>query len=158
MRPRRCPAILIVSTARGNRATSQSIKERTVAVRFNLFQRAHDVERFSAGATIFAKGDPGDRMYVITAGIVRIEEDGRLIASLGPGELLGELALIDASPRSADAIAGTDCTLAPIDRPRFLFLVQQTPYFAVQVMQALAERLREERTREQTEQTAPVLA
>lgn len=119
-----------------------------MAIRFNLFQRAHDVERYSAGQTIFAKGDPGDRMYVITAGTVRVEDGGRLIATLGPGELLGELALIDASPRSASALAGTDCALAPIDRPRFLFLVQQTPYFAVQVMQAMAERLRSERDQE----------
>lgn len=125
-----------------------------MAIRFNLFQRAHDVERFSAGATIFAKGDPGDRMYVITAGTVRVEDGDHLIATLGPGELLGELALIDAAPRSADAVACTDCALAPIDRPRFLFLVQQTPYFAVQVMQAMAERLRTERARNQDEPMA----
>jgi CRP-like cAMP-binding protein len=116
-----------------------------VAIRFNLFQRAHDVERFDAGSVIFSKGDPGDRMYVITGGSVSIVDGERTIATLGPGELLGELALIDASPRSAAAIALTDCALAPIDRPRFLFLVQQTPYFAVQVMQAMAERLRDER-------------
>lgn len=116
-----------------------------MAIRFNLFQRAHDVVTFAAGETIFAKGDPGDRMFVITAGTVRIADGERVIATLGPGELLGELALIDASPRSADAVAETACALAPIDRPRFLFLVQQTPYFAVQVMQAMAERLREER-------------
>ncbi|GAB4441204.1 MAG: hypothetical protein OHK0015_38210 [Chloroflexi bacterium OHK40] len=119
-----------------------------MAIRFNLFQRAHDVERYAAGATIFAKGDPGDRMFVITAGTVRVADGERTIATLGPGELLGELALIDAAPRSASAVALTDCSLAPIDRPRFLFLVQQTPYFAVQVMQAMAERLRDERARE----------
>jgi CRP-like cAMP-binding protein len=116
-----------------------------MAIRFNLLQRAHDIERFSAGSMIFSKGDPGDRMFVITAGTVRVADGERTIATLGPGELLGELALIDASPRSAAAIALTDCALAPIDRPRFLFLVQQTPYFAVQVMQAMAERLRDER-------------
>lgn len=116
-----------------------------MAIRFNLFQRSQDVVTYAAGDTIFAKGDPGDRMFVITAGSVRVTDGERLIATLGPGELLGELALIDASPRSADAVADTACALAPIDRPRFLFLVQQTPYFAVQVMQAMAERLREER-------------
>lgn len=118
-----------------------------MAIRFNIFQRAHDVECFAAGETIFAKGDPGTRMFVITAGTVVIEDDGQEIATLGPGELIGELALIDASPRSASAIARTDCTLAPIDRSRFLFLVQQTPYFAVQVMQTMAERMRTERMR-----------
>jgi CRP/FNR family transcriptional regulator, cyclic AMP receptor protein len=143
-------AILLQKTRRLPRSKSYLLaKESAVAIRFNLFQRAHDLVTYTAGETIFAKGDPGDRMYVITSGTVRIEDGGRHIATLGQGELLGELALIDAAPRSADAVAETGCALAPIDRPRFLFLVQQTPYFAVQVMQAMAERLREERFREQ---------
>ncbi|NTU78514.1 MAG: cyclic nucleotide-binding domain-containing protein [Chloroflexales bacterium] len=122
-------------------------KERNVAIRFNTFQRAHDLERYTAGETIFAKGDAGNRMFVITAGTVTIEDEGLVIGTLGPGELIGELALIDAAPRSASAIARTDCALAPIDRSRFLFLVQQTPYFAVQVMQTMAEHMRAERAR-----------
>jgi CRP-like cAMP-binding protein len=118
-----------------------------MAVRFNIFQRSHDVEHFAAGETIFAKGDPGDRMFVITAGTVAVTDENGEIETLGPGELLGELALIDAAPRSANAIARTACALAPIDRSRFLFLVQQTPFFAVQVMQTMAQRMRAERTR-----------
>lgn len=118
-----------------------------MAIRFNIFQRAHDVEQYAAGTTIFAKGDAGDRMYVITAGFVAIQDEDGLIETLGPGELFGELALIDAAPRSASAVAASDCKLAPIDRSRFLFLVQQTPYFAVQVMQTMAERMRAVRAR-----------
>jgi CRP/FNR family cyclic AMP-dependent transcriptional regulator len=118
-----------------------------MAIRFNIFQRSHDIERYAAGQTIFAKGDRGDRMYVITAGTVTITDEDGEIQTLGPGELLGELALISAEPRSASAVAQTDCALAPIDRSRFLFLVQQTPYFAVQVMQTMAERMRAERMR-----------
>lgn len=118
-----------------------------MAIRFNIFQRAHDVERYAAGETIFRKGDAGDRMFVITSGSVAIEDEDGEIEALGPGELLGELALIDAAPRSATAVARTPCSLAPIDRSRFLFLVQQTPYFAVQVMQTMAERMRAERAR-----------
>lgn len=121
--------------------------EGAVAIRFNILQRSHDVERYAAGETIFAKGDPGDRMFVITAGTVSIEDEDGPIDTLGPGELFGELALIDAAPRTASAVAQTDCTVAPIDRSRFLFLVQQTPYFAVQVMQTMAERMRAERAR-----------
>lgn len=118
-----------------------------MAIRFNIFQRAHDLERFAAGETIFAKGDAGDRMYVITAGSVSVEDEGGEIETLGPGDLLGELALIDAAPRTASAVARTECSLAPIDRSRFLFLVQQTPFFAVQVMQTMAQRMRAERVR-----------
>jgi CRP-like cAMP-binding protein len=118
-----------------------------VAIRFNIFQRDPDLERFAAGETIFAKGEAGNRMFVITSGTVAIVDDGRVVDALGPGELVGELALIDAAPRSASAVARTDCALASIDRSRFLFLVQQTPYFAVQVMQTMAERMRAERAR-----------
>jgi CRP-like cAMP-binding protein len=57
--------------------------------------------------------------------------------------VLGELAHVDSAPRSATAIATTDSVLAVIDRHRFLFLVQETPMFALQVMSAMAERFRE---------------
>ena len=59
-----------------------------------------------------------------------------------PGTLIGEMALIDDSPRTASAVAKTSCRLAEIDRRRFHFLVQQTPHFATHVMKTLADRLR----------------
>ena len=55
---------------------------------------------------------------------------------------MGEMALIDHGPRSATVTASTDCTLAEIDEKRFLFLVQQTPMFALSVMRLLSQRLR----------------
>jgi CRP-like cAMP-binding protein len=54
----------------------------------------------------------------------------------------GEMAMIDGQPRTATAVARTDCKLIPIDQKRFQFLVQQTPYFAIEVMRVLVERLR----------------
>ena len=57
-------------------------------------------------------------------------------------DLRGELALIDRRPRSATAVAVTACVLAPIDEKQFQFMVQQTPFFALQVMRVLTERLR----------------
>jgi len=54
----------------------------------------------------------------------------------------GEMALIDSSARSATAVARTDCELIPVDDKRFMFLVQQTPFFAIHVMRVLADRLR----------------
>ncbi len=53
-----------------------------------------------------------------------------------------ELALIDKSPRSATAVAKTDCSLIPITEKQFLFLVQETPFFALTVMATLARRIR----------------
>ena len=112
----------------------------------NFFQRSKDQESFDAGQLIFAEGQPGTVMYVVTAGEVNILVGETLIETVGPGDILGEMALIDTQPRSATAIAKTDCQLAPIDEQRFSFLVQQTPYFAIQVMRIMADRLRKAHT------------
>ena len=69
-------------------------------------------------------------------------KDTKNLLTVGPGALIGEMALIDDSPRTASAVAKTSCRLAEIDRRRFHFLVQQTPHFATHVMKTLADRLR----------------
>ena len=97
---------------------------------------------FKAGETIFAAGDKGDKMYVIRSGEVEIERNGKVVEKLGPGGIFGEMALIDGSPRAASAKAKTACEVAPITEKTFLFLVHETPFFAISVMRALAERLR----------------
>ena len=108
----------------------------------NFFCQARESVSFAAGQTIFTEGEPGDAMYVVIAGEVTITRAGAWIASLAPGEIVGELALIDTGLRSASAIARTDCTLAIVTEQHFNIMVQQTPHFARQVMQVLVERLR----------------
>jgi CRP/FNR family transcriptional regulator, cyclic AMP receptor protein len=81
-------------------------------------------------------------MYVVQEGDVDIVLADRVSDSSGPGGIIGEMALISDKPRSATAVAKTDCKLVPIDEKRFTFLVQQTPYFAIQVMRVIAARLR----------------
>ncbi|MCB0124072.1 MAG: cyclic nucleotide-binding domain-containing protein [Caldilineaceae bacterium] len=108
----------------------------------NMFRQSDDVVTFRAGETIFHAGDSGNQMYVVLDGEVEIALNNKVVETVVPGELLGELALVDQSPRSADAIARTDCRLVPINERRFLFLVQETPYFALQVMSVMANRLR----------------
>jgi len=108
----------------------------------DVLRRADEYVRFSAGSTVLDAGGTGKLMYVVKEGILDVRLGGRLIATAGPGEVVGELALIDDHPRSAAVVARTDCELVPVDEKRFLFLVQQTPYFALQVMRVLAERLR----------------
>ena len=98
--------------------------------------------RFAAGDVIFAKGDKGDTMYVVRNGEVAIERDGRVMETLGGGGIFGEMALINGSPRSATVRAKTDCEVAPINEKTFLFLVHETPFFAIAVMRTLADRLR----------------
>ena len=71
-----------------------------------------------------------------------IERNGKVMETLGGGGIFGEMALIDGSPRSATVRAKTDCEVAPINEKSFLFLVHETPFFAVAVMRTLADRLR----------------
>lgn len=107
-----------------------------------MFRNETDGESFAAGRRIFTKGDEGRAMYVVLEGEVDLEIDGDLVETLGPGEPFGEMALIDHAPRVATATARTACRVAEIPEKRFLFLVQQTPYFSLQIMRVMAERLR----------------
>jgi CRP/FNR family transcriptional regulator, cyclic AMP receptor protein len=107
-----------------------------------LFRNAQATVTVAAGDTVFAEGDSGDQMYGIIDGQIQLSTSDRVIATLGPDEVFGEMALIDSSPRMATAVATTDTTLAVIDKRRFLFLVHETPMFALQVMSSMADRFR----------------
>ena len=75
-------------------------------------------------------------------GEVDIKVEAGVLEHLSEGHIFGEMAIIDKQPRSASAVAITDCKVAPVDQRRFTFLVQQNPYFAIQVMSVMADRLR----------------
>lgn len=107
-----------------------------------LYNRAEEHLPFSAGQVIFQQGEIGDTLYIVAEGQVEIRVEGQLIETLGAGDILGEMALIEDRPRSAGAIAATDCLLVPVTRQHFLTLIQRTPLFAIQVMRVLANRLR----------------
>jgi CRP/FNR family transcriptional regulator, cyclic AMP receptor protein len=97
---------------------------------------------FKAGTIIFHQGDAASEMFVIKSGEVRIQLGNRALAELKADSIFGEMALIDDEPRSASAIAITDVELVPVTEKQFLFMVGQTPYFALKVMRVLAQRLR----------------
>jgi CRP/FNR family cyclic AMP-dependent transcriptional regulator len=111
-------------------------------VTLDLFRNETEGQSYPAGHTIFSKGDPGDAMYIVLEGEVELHINGSVIETLGPGEPFGEMALIDRSPRMATVIAKTMCKLVAIPERRFLFMVQQTPFFSLQIMRVMAERLR----------------
>lgn len=113
-----------------------------MTTRISLFLNDDQFLSFAAGDVIFREGDEGDTMYAVIDGSVDILVGDRVVDTTEVGGLLGEMAVIDAQPRSATAVVATDCKLVPINQRRFLFLVQQTPFFAVQVMQIMAERHR----------------
>jgi CRP/FNR family cyclic AMP-dependent transcriptional regulator len=112
----------------------------------NLF-RDKEALAFTAGQPVFTAGEQGDAMYIVLEGEVDILDGSILLETAGVGSIVGELALIDDSPRSATAVAKTDCRLVAVDRRRFVYMVQETPLFALSVMKVLADRLRNKNIR-----------
>ena len=107
-----------------------------------LFSNSKDAKLFPAGSTIFEQGQPRDYMYIVQEGELEIIHDGKAVETVARGGIVGEMALIDNSKRSATVKAKTDATLVLIDARRFEFLISETPYFAIHVMRVLADRLR----------------
>jgi CRP/FNR family cyclic AMP-dependent transcriptional regulator len=105
------------------------------------------VRRYARGEAILRKGDPGNAMIVILQGRVRISsmsEDGReiILGVLGPGEVLGEIALLDGQERSADASALQECVAVVVERSNFLRLLHGSPDLCLRLMNVLCARLR----------------
>jgi CRP/FNR family transcriptional regulator, cyclic AMP receptor protein len=107
-----------------------------------LFRNSPDAVDYAAGQTVFSRGEEAHEMFVVVDGEIDILIGDRIVDTIGPGGLFGELALIDRSPRSATAVARTAARLVPVGERRFTFLLQQTPNFALQVMRVMAERLK----------------
>lgn len=102
---------------------------------------------FRAGETVFEEGSVGRQMYVVNAGRVRVlrRSNGRQvqIGTLGPGDIFGEMALVDDLPRSATVVAAEENTrILEIDHALFIYLVGQQPVFALMVLKAISLRLR----------------
>ena len=118
-----------------------------MGVTLDLFRNETEGLEFPAGQTIFTAGAAGSEMFVILKGEVELFIGDEIVEVLGPGEPFGEMALIDRAPRVATARARTSCTLTAIPEKRFLFMVQQTPHFALQIMRVIVVRLRKMDTR-----------
>lgn len=108
----------------------------------DIFRDSPNARDVAAGTAVFHRGEPGDAMYVLIAGRVDVKVDGRVIETLEPGAVLGEMALVDDSPRSADAVAAEDSRVVPVDRGWFRHLIRQSPDFGIKVMAVMAARLR----------------
>ena len=102
---------------------------------------------YNAGETVFAIGSPGDQMMALLSGAIRISvpsADGKelLLAIIQPGEVFGELAVLDGKERSADAVAETACTLAILDRADILSFFERNPSAWPKLVEILCDRLR----------------
>lgn len=99
------------------------------------------------GAAIFSRGDPGNSLIAVISGTVKISvssADGRsaILNLIGPGEIFGEVAVLDGQARTADARANTNCEIFVIDRREFLPFVRSHPALAMKFIELLCTRLR----------------
>ena len=127
------------------------------SVLFDHLVGASDAKHTSLkrGATIFCKGDPGDSVFGVISGTVKISvssAEGRsaILNLIGAGDTFGEIAVLSGQGRTADAIANTNCEIFVIDRRDFLPFVRSQPALAMKFIELLCARLR--RTSEQVEQ------
>lgn len=109
---------------------------------FELFANNPNIIHIEAGKLLFAEGEEGNLMFVLTDGKAEVIVNNRVVEILQHGNIVGEMGIVSPGPRSATVLAKTDCQFVAIDEKRFLYLVQQTPFFATQVMRVLAERVR----------------
>ena len=94
------------------------------------------------GQTLFRAGDTGDAMYVVLEGTLYVMLGDKMVERSQRGAILGEMALVDNSPRGATVVAAEDCKLAKVDQLRFHRLIKINPFFASHVMKELVERIR----------------
>ncbi|MCB0170375.1 MAG: cyclic nucleotide-binding domain-containing protein [Anaerolineae bacterium] len=107
----------------------------------NIFQHTEHSKTFTAGEVIFRQGEPGEVMYVIEEGEVDLWVKEQFLETAGPGNIFGEMALLDSSERNISAVARTNCRVVPLNQTRFKVYIHHTPYFAIQVMRIMADRL-----------------
>ena len=112
------------------------------------------VQRHKAGAVIFRQGDPGQGLLAVLSGRVKITSPSAsgkeiVLNMINPGEVFGEIALLDGKPRSADAVAIDPCELLVIDRRDFVPFLEARPALCIRLLGVLCERLR--RTSEQVQ-------
>lgn len=105
--------------------------------------KAGDEIKMAAGTVIVDQGQTGREAFVILHGSVTVKRNNRKLAALGPGDVVGELSLLDHGPRTATAVCDTDCELLVIDQRHFKAVLEQVPTLASKLLASLAGRIRE---------------
>lgn len=109
---------------------------------FDMFRHDPEFIEIRKGELLFREGEPGEVMYILIEGEAEITIRGVLLDVCEQGTFMGEMALLDGSPRYTTVTARTDCKFVIVDRKRFQFLVDEAPSFAIDIMRLMAKRLR----------------
>lgn len=107
-----------------------------------LVERLTDEIDVPAGKVLIKEGATGHEFFIVVDGSLRVERDGQLLRKLGPGDFAGEIALIDGGPRTATVVADAPSRLLVVGHREFFGLLAEYPDIQIQVLQALARRVR----------------
>jgi CRP/FNR family cyclic AMP-dependent transcriptional regulator len=107
-----------------------------------VFVNASDKRDVAAGDVVFTEGDVGTEMFCVVSGAIELRRGDKVLNTVGSAGTFGEMALIDHAPRSLTAVAVEPSQIVAIDKRVFLWLVHETPTFALQVMRSLANLVR----------------
>lgn len=113
-----------------------------MSTEIHLFRHARTVRDVAAGEALFVVGEPGDVMFAVLDGAIELRLDGTVVETVHPGGIIGELVLLEPAPRSLDAVAVEASRVAVVNEKEFVYLVQQHPTFALELMRIMAERIR----------------
>jgi CRP/FNR family cyclic AMP-dependent transcriptional regulator len=116
----------------------QGMTDRSIEAIADLAETA----TFAAGDDLVREGEPGDTFLLLVDGTADVSQAGRRIRTLGPGEFLGEISLIDGGPRTATVTATTSIDALAIDRAGFARLMSDWPVVRLDLVSALTQRLR----------------
>jgi CRP-like cAMP-binding protein len=130
----------VPSAAGGSKESSVFDRKTLASLQNGLGDQAS--VRYDRGKVIMVAGQTGALMYIVLEGKVAISIRGAVVERVGPGGVFGEMALVDQSPRSANAAAETDCALLALNRTVFLSMVKTDPTFGISLLSSMAERVR----------------
>ncbi len=138
---------MVASTGSERHAARHRPLEQLTQRELDLLNALAFTESHSAGKVIFRKGDLGDSMMSIVEGRVKISvssPDGKelVIAVLGPGEVLGEMAVLGGNVRSADATVLDSCKLLVLDKSDLITILEINPMICIRLLHIMSERLR----------------
>lgn len=105
--------------------------------------KVSDELHVTAGTILVDQGQTGREAFVLMSGSATVKRNGKKIATVGEGDVIGELALLDRGPRTATVICDTDCEVLVIDQRHFLGVLDEVPALAIKLLGVLASKIRD---------------